>query len=210
MGERRARGACARPRRAARRCWLRALAATPSACSRPRPRCCLLPAPQETFLRGAIKVDGKKGKLEGKVDIKREGGKVTIEASGATTYAKRYFKYLTKKYLKKCVLCGGRKEAGKRGGARPARTRWVLVAACATPSACSRPRPRKCSVPQPQAAAARLPARARLAEQQGARARGGGARLPTRALLFSRVLSLPAAAPCLFFPSAGRVRTSLL
>ena len=59
-------------------------------------------------------MDGKKGKLEGKVDIKREGGKVTIEASGATTYAKRYFKYLTKKYLKKCVCCGGREAAGER------------------------------------------------------------------------------------------------
>ena len=63
-----------------------------------------LACPQETFLRNSIKVDGKKGKLEGKVEIKREGGKVIVESTNATPYAKRYFKYLAKKYLKKLQL----------------------------------------------------------------------------------------------------------
>ena len=62
------------------------------------------PFSQETFLRNSIKVDGKKGKLEGKVEIKREGGKVIVESTNATPYAKRYFKWLTKKYLKKQQL----------------------------------------------------------------------------------------------------------
>jgi len=121
-------------------------------------------------------VDGKKGKLEGKVDIKREGGKVTIEASGATTYAKRYFKYLTKKYLKKCV----RGRGGWRSEARAAR---LLRRPRATPL-CSRPCCRP--LPHPQAAAARLPARAGRAEQQGAcacawAARGSFSSSPLRA-----------------------------
>ncbi|RYY37094.1 60S ribosomal protein L22 [archaeon] len=57
---------------------------------------------QATFLSKAIKVDGKAGALAGKVEVKAEGNKVTVETS--VPYAKRYFKYLAKKYLKKQQL----------------------------------------------------------------------------------------------------------
>lgn len=62
----------------------------------------ILFAMQEAFLKGAIKVDGKAGNLAGKVEVKREGGKIVVEST--TSFAKRYFKYLTKKYLKKQSL----------------------------------------------------------------------------------------------------------
>jgi len=57
---------------------------------------------QETFLSGAIKVDGKAGNIGGKVDIRREGGKVIVEST--VPFSKRYFKYLLRKYLKKNEL----------------------------------------------------------------------------------------------------------
>ena len=69
---------------------------------RPRPP---LAAAQETFLRSNIKVDNKKGNLQagkkGSVDVVRSGSKVTVESTTTTPFAKRYFKWLTKKYLQK-------------------------------------------------------------------------------------------------------------
>ena len=63
-------------------------------------------------MRNSIKVDGKKGALEGgkkgRVDIRRDGGKVTVESTTAKPFAKRYFKWLTKKYLKKNEVRAGR------------------------------------------------------------------------------------------------------
>lgn len=53
----------------------------------------------ETFLNGAMKVDGKAGNLAGKVTIGRDSNKVTITTS--VPLAKRAIKYYTKKYLKK-------------------------------------------------------------------------------------------------------------
>lgn len=53
----------------------------------------------ETFLTGAMKVDGKAGNLAGKVTITRDSNKVTITTS--VPMAKRAIKYYTKKYLKK-------------------------------------------------------------------------------------------------------------
>ena len=47
-------------------------------------------------------MDGKAGALAGKVEVKKDGSKVTIESS--VPYAKRYFKYLTRKYLAKAQL----------------------------------------------------------------------------------------------------------
>lgn len=56
----------------------------------------------ETFLNGAMKVDGKAGNLAGKVTITRDSNKVTITTS--VPMAKRAIKYYTKKYLKKQQL----------------------------------------------------------------------------------------------------------
>lgn len=57
----------------------------------------------ETFLNGAMKVDGKAGNLAGKVTITRDSNKVTITTS--VPMAKRAIKYYTKKYLKKQQVC---------------------------------------------------------------------------------------------------------
>lgn len=54
------------------------------------------------YFQSRIKVDGKAGALAGKVEVKREGSKVIIDTS--VPYAKRYFKYLTRKYLAKNSL----------------------------------------------------------------------------------------------------------
>jgi large subunit ribosomal protein L22e len=57
---------------------------------------------QEKFLTESIKVDNKKGNLGESVKISRDGSSVTITSS--VHFAKRYFKYLLKKYLKKNEL----------------------------------------------------------------------------------------------------------
>jgi len=53
----------------------------------------------ENFLTTKVKVDGKVGNLGEKVEIKRDGQKITVTAEAP--FSKRYLKYLTKKYLKK-------------------------------------------------------------------------------------------------------------
>ena len=140
-------------------------------------------------------MDGKKGKLEGKVDIKREGGKVTIEASGATTYAKRYFKYLTKKYLKKCV----RGRGGWRSEARAPRV------CCGAPAQrpCARARAAALSPIRRQQLRDYL--RVLAAPNNKVRARALGRRE-------ARSLHLPCARPSfnylLFFPACAPLRRS--
>merc|ERR1712166_293052 len=53
----------------------------------------------EAFLNERIKVDGKTGNFNGKVEVKREKSKIFVEAE--MPFSKRYLKYLTKKFLKK-------------------------------------------------------------------------------------------------------------
>lgn len=55
-------------------------------------------------MKSKIKVDGKAGKLTDKVDVTNSGTKLTIESSTPKPFAKRYFKYLAKKYLHKQQL----------------------------------------------------------------------------------------------------------
>lgn len=123
----------------------------------PPPLLCVYPL-QETFLRNSIKVDGKKGALEGgkkgRVDIRRDGGKVTVESTTAKPFAKRYFKWLTKKYLKKNEVRSG------RGRARARRLPRFLPTDPVPPSLLFSPSP---------PAAPRLPAR-RRDDEDGLRA----------------------------------------
>eukprot|EP00245_Coleochaete_scutata_P003348 TRINITY_DN1491_c0_g1_i1.p1 TRINITY_DN1491_c0_g1~~TRINITY_DN1491_c0_g1_i1.p1 ORF type:complete len:149 (+),score=50.64 TRINITY_DN1491_c0_g1_i1:63-449(+) len=53
----------------------------------------------EKFLQEKIKVEGKAGVLGEKVVVGREKNKITVTSEGVL--AKRYLKYLSKKYLKK-------------------------------------------------------------------------------------------------------------
>jgi len=55
-----------------------------------------------TFLLSTIKVNGKKGNLGENVKVSRE--KSTIQVVAQAPFAKRYLKYLTKKYLKRNQL----------------------------------------------------------------------------------------------------------
>ena len=57
----------------------------------------------EKFLRDTIKVDNKAGNLGDKVVLSTEKTKVVVQATDGVI-AKRYLKYLTKKYLKKQQL----------------------------------------------------------------------------------------------------------
>lgn len=52
-----------------------------------------------TYLRSAIKVNGKAGVLGDAVKVQTSGTKVVVTTKIA--FSKRYIKYLTKKYLKK-------------------------------------------------------------------------------------------------------------
>ena len=56
----------------------------------------------EKFLQDRIKVAGKVGVLGDVVSVGRDGNTVTVASK--THYSKRYFKYLTKKFLKKQML----------------------------------------------------------------------------------------------------------
>merc|ERR1711971_463731 len=56
----------------------------------------------ERFLLERIKVDGKPGQLNDKVQLSREKSKIFVTAE--LPFSKRYLKYLTKKYLKKQQL----------------------------------------------------------------------------------------------------------
>ena len=57
----------------------------------------------EKLLRDTIKVDNKAGNLGDKVVLSTEKTKVVVQATDGVI-AKRYLKYLTKKYLKKQQL----------------------------------------------------------------------------------------------------------
>jgi len=56
----------------------------------------------EKFLHDSIKVNGKTGVLGESVSISRDGA--TINVTAKVAMAKRYLKYLTKKFLKKQLL----------------------------------------------------------------------------------------------------------
>jgi len=56
----------------------------------------------EKFLQDRIKFNGKVGVLGDVVSVTREGNVITV--SSKSHYSKRYFKYLTKKFLKKQML----------------------------------------------------------------------------------------------------------
>jgi len=56
----------------------------------------------ETFLKQKIKVNGKAGNLGNTVQLTHD--KNTISVTAEAPFAKRYLKYLTKKYLKKQQL----------------------------------------------------------------------------------------------------------
>ena len=56
----------------------------------------------EDFLQKRVKVSGKLGNLGSEVSIGSEGNKIMVNSS--IPFSKRYLKYLTKKYLKKCTL----------------------------------------------------------------------------------------------------------
>jgi large subunit ribosomal protein L22e len=56
----------------------------------------------EAFLKDKIKVDGKAGALADKVEVRREGSRIIVDSK--VHFAKRYFKYLTRKYLQKQSL----------------------------------------------------------------------------------------------------------
>ena len=56
----------------------------------------------EKFLHDRIKITGKTGVLGDTVTINKENSIITITSK--THFSKRYFKYLTKKFLKKQLL----------------------------------------------------------------------------------------------------------
>ncbi|KAL3900078.1 MAG: hypothetical protein SGCHY_001606 [Lobulomycetales sp.] len=58
----------------------------------------------EKFLHDRIKVAGRTGNLGSVITIKRSGNNVSVTAAVGTPFAKRYLKYLTKKFLKKKEL----------------------------------------------------------------------------------------------------------
>eukprot|EP01027_Heterolobosea_sp_BB2_P022155 GEZU01032597.1.p3 GENE.GEZU01032597.1~~GEZU01032597.1.p3 ORF type:complete len:146 (-),score=58.77 GEZU01032597.1:1631-2008(-) len=57
----------------------------------------------QEYLASKIKVDGKAGNLGQKVKVTRDENVISVTVKG-TPFAKRYLKYLTKKYLKKQEL----------------------------------------------------------------------------------------------------------
>ena len=63
---------------------------------------CFTASPQVSFLQSSIKVGGKAGALGELVTVTASGSKVTVTTTAKL--AKRYLKYLTKKYLKKNSL----------------------------------------------------------------------------------------------------------
>ncbi len=58
----------------------------------------------EKFLHDRIKVEGRTGNLTDSVAIARSATSVTLSVSASTAFAKRYIKYLAKKFLKKNQL----------------------------------------------------------------------------------------------------------
>lgn len=58
----------------------------------------------EKFLHDRIKVDNKPGNLAEKITISKDKTKITFNIKNGVVFAKRYIKYLVKKYLKKQEL----------------------------------------------------------------------------------------------------------
>eukprot|EP00922_Rhytidocystis_sp_ex-Travisia-forbesii_P029024 GHVS01042513.1.p1 GENE.GHVS01042513.1~~GHVS01042513.1.p1 ORF type:complete len:125 (+),score=29.53 GHVS01042513.1:149-523(+) len=71
-------------------------------CSAPVEDSILDPAGLEKFFQDRIKVENKTGNLGERVVVSRDKAKITVQAE--LPFAKRYLKYLTKKYLKKHQL----------------------------------------------------------------------------------------------------------
>ncbi|KAL2918917.1 60S ribosomal protein L22 [Polyrhizophydium stewartii] len=62
-------------------------------------------AAYEKYLNDRIKVEGRTGNLAGAVTVARTGNTtITVTVAPGTQFAKRYIKYLTKKFLKKNQL----------------------------------------------------------------------------------------------------------
>ena len=53
----------------------------------------------ESYIKQSIKVEGKKGAIEGSVKVSTDKTSIVVEPK--IPFSKRYLKYLTKKYLKK-------------------------------------------------------------------------------------------------------------
>ncbi|KAI9033128.1 60S ribosomal protein L22-like protein [Hyaloraphidium curvatum] len=58
----------------------------------------------ERYLKERIKVDGRTGNLGDAVTVSRAGNIVSVTVQPGTPFAKRYLKYLTKKFLKKNLI----------------------------------------------------------------------------------------------------------
>jgi large subunit ribosomal protein L22e len=58
----------------------------------------------ETFLQERIKVEGRPGDLSQRISVAVASNVVTVVVQPGTVFAKRYLKYLTKKFLKKHQL----------------------------------------------------------------------------------------------------------
>lgn len=71
-------------------------------CSQPVEDKVILTSDFEDFLRKKIKVGGKVGNLGENITVNSEGSKIVVTSN--VPFAKRYLKYLTKKYLKKNQL----------------------------------------------------------------------------------------------------------
>merc|ERR1719408_280361 len=71
-------------------------------CSQPVEDSVLEPANFEKFLKDSIKVNGKAGNLGDTISVSRDKTKVIVSAE--LPLAKRYLKYLTKKFLKRQQL----------------------------------------------------------------------------------------------------------
>ena len=61
-------------------------------------------AAYEKFLHDRIKVEQKTNNLQDSVQITKKDSVLTIQVAPSTQFAKRYIKYLTKKFLKKHQL----------------------------------------------------------------------------------------------------------
>ncbi|KAJ3228926.1 hypothetical protein HDU81_005797 [Chytriomyces hyalinus] len=72
-------------------------------CSKPAGDSIFDTAAFEKYVHDRVKVDGRTNNLGSTVSIVRNGASLTITAAPGTV-AKRYVKYLTKKYLKKTIV----------------------------------------------------------------------------------------------------------
>ena len=68
-------------------------------CSQPLEDNVIVLSDFESFLKGNIKVDGKKGNLGTAVTVSKHKETIVVETN--IPFSKRYLKYLSKKYLKK-------------------------------------------------------------------------------------------------------------